>query len=115
GEMLIDKIGSEEFYSLRDEDALSISRIAYGVIRKRIFKEKDKNKAKNNKTEHEMEKSERQSQIKAGEPIGRLRPDAFKAKAELWVSSRAFFDGRICESPQIPPAVRNDIYQRVDE
>ncbi|GJX24369.1 retrovirus-related pol polyprotein from transposon TNT 1-94 [Tanacetum coccineum] len=36
------------------------------LCRKRIFKEKDKNKAKNNKTEHEMEKSERQSQIKAG-------------------------------------------------
>ncbi|GKA32744.1 hypothetical protein Tco_0719111 [Tanacetum coccineum] len=49
------------------------------------------------------------------EPIGRLRPDAFEVKAEWWVSSRAFFDGRICEQPQIPPVVRNDIYQRVDE
>ncbi|GJX72664.1 RNA-directed DNA polymerase, eukaryota [Tanacetum coccineum] len=48
-------------------------------------------------------------------PIGRLGQDSFEAKAEWWVSSRAFFDGRICEPPQIPPAVRNDIYQRVDE
>ncbi|GKC37742.1 hypothetical protein Tco_1050126, partial [Tanacetum coccineum] len=48
-------------------------------------------------------------------PIGRLRLDSFEAKAEWWVSSRAFLDGRICKPPQIPPAVRNDIYQRVDE
>nr|GEY67608.1 hypothetical protein [Tanacetum cinerariifolium] len=47
------------------------------------------------------------------EPIRRLRPDAFEAKAEWWVSSRALFDGRICEPPQIPPVVRNDIYQRI--
>ncbi|GKB20448.1 hypothetical protein Tco_0854371 [Tanacetum coccineum] len=53
--------------------------------------------------------------FKGAKPIGRLRPDAFEAKAEWWVSSRAFFDGCICEPPQIPPAVRNYIYQLVDE
>ncbi|GKB38140.1 hypothetical protein Tco_0883082 [Tanacetum coccineum] len=41
--------------------------MCYGVtLWKVIFKENDKNSAKNDKTEHEMEKSERQSQIKAG-------------------------------------------------
>ncbi|GJV06711.1 phospholipase-like protein [Tanacetum coccineum] len=53
--------------------------------------------------------------FKGAEPIRRLRADAFEAKAEWWVSSRAFFDGHICEPPQIPTAVSNDLYQRVAE
>ncbi|GJY24304.1 hypothetical protein Tco_0397962 [Tanacetum coccineum] len=35
-------------------------------------------------------------------PNRRLRPDAFEAKAEWWVCSRDFFDGRIREAPPIP-------------
>ncbi|GJU39632.1 transposase, MuDR, MULE transposase domain protein [Tanacetum coccineum] len=53
--------------------------------------------------------------FEGAEPIRRLRADAFEAKAEWWVSSRAFFDGHICEPPQIPTAVSNDLYQRVAE
>ncbi|GJW62222.1 RNA-directed DNA polymerase, eukaryota, reverse transcriptase zinc-binding domain protein [Tanacetum coccineum] len=53
--------------------------------------------------------------FEGAKPIRILRADAFEAKAEWWVSSRAFFDGRICEPPQIPPAAPNDIYQCVAE
>ncbi|GJT01713.1 hypothetical protein Tco_0822882 [Tanacetum coccineum] len=81
GQMLLDKINGEEFYSLQNDDAVG------------------------------------------ARPNQRLRPDAFKAKAEWWVSSRAFFDGRIREPPRIPSRVNlqsrydvpKDIFRRFDE
>ncbi|GJU71711.1 phospholipase-like protein, partial [Tanacetum coccineum] len=39
-------------------------------------------------------------------PNRRLRPDAFEARAEWWVRSREFFDGRIHEAPPIPTLVK---------
>ncbi|GJW54754.1 phospholipase-like protein [Tanacetum coccineum] len=39
-------------------------------------------------------------------PHRRLRPDAFEAKAEWWVCSQEFFDGRIHEAPPIPTPVK---------
>nr|GEV71059.1 hypothetical protein [Tanacetum cinerariifolium] len=39
-------------------------------------------------------------------PNRRLRPDGFEAKAEWWVRSREFFDGRIHEAPPIPTPVK---------
>nr|GEW39603.1 hypothetical protein [Tanacetum cinerariifolium] len=39
-------------------------------------------------------------------PNRRLRPDAFEAKAEWWVRSREFFDGRIHEAPPIPTPIK---------
>nr|GEX06629.1 hypothetical protein [Tanacetum cinerariifolium] len=61
--------------------------------------------------------------VKGARPNRRLRPDAFEAKAEWWVSSRAFFDGRIREPPRIPSPVNlpsrydvpKDIYRYFDE
>ncbi|GJS79999.1 hypothetical protein Tco_0729880 [Tanacetum coccineum] len=51
-------------------------------------------------------------------PNRRLRPDAFEAKAEWWVSSREFFDGRIHEPPRIPSLVnlpsRYDVPKYID-
>ncbi|GJV08504.1 phospholipase-like protein [Tanacetum coccineum] len=38
-------------------------------------------------------------------PNRKLRPDDFEAKAEWWICSRDFFDGRIREAPPIPPRV----------
>ncbi|GJX38190.1 phospholipase-like protein [Tanacetum coccineum] len=40
--------------------------------------------------------------VKGARPNRRLRPDAFEARAEWWVRSREFFDGRIHEAPSIP-------------
>ncbi|GJS02576.1 ribonuclease H-like domain-containing protein [Tanacetum coccineum] len=56
-------------------------------------------------------------------PSPRLTPDAFEARADWWISSRAFFDGPIREPPRIlspvnlhsrddPPV---DIYRRMEE
>ncbi|GKB93301.1 ribonuclease H-like domain-containing protein, partial [Tanacetum coccineum] len=51
-------------------------------------------------------------------PNRRLRPNAFEAKAEWWVRSREFFDGRIHEAPTIPTPVklpsRYDVPKYVD-
>ncbi|GJR22451.1 phospholipase-like protein [Tanacetum coccineum] len=38
-------------------------------------------------------------------PNRKLTPDAFEAKAEWWVCSRDFFDGRIHEAPPIPSPI----------
>ncbi|GJS96343.1 hypothetical protein Tco_0803311, partial [Tanacetum coccineum] len=121
GEMLIDKIGSEEFYSLRDEDAIGVCLLA--VLHMVLLGQEPKNNVPNwwLRLVDDPNMWEKypwvylEAFFEGAEPIGRLRPNAFEAKAEWWVSSRAFFDGRIYEPPQIPPAVRNDIYQRVDE
>ncbi|GJY95553.1 phospholipase-like protein [Tanacetum coccineum] len=135
GEMLINKIHSEEFYSLRDEDVVAVCLLA--VLHMVLLGQELKNNVPNLWLRH-VDRHPRAVDwvnvetfyrayleaffelmsfliFKRAEPIGRLRADAFEAKAEWWVSSRAFFDGRICEPPQIPPAVRNDIYQRVAE
>ncbi|GJT56336.1 RNA-directed DNA polymerase [Tanacetum coccineum] len=56
-------------------------------------------------------------------PCPRLTPDALEAEADWWVSSRAFFDGLINESPPTPPPVHQDsrdhdpedIYRRMEE
>ncbi|GKB02405.1 hypothetical protein Tco_0830494 [Tanacetum coccineum] len=53
----------------------------------------------------------------------RLTPDAFEARADWWVSSRAFFDGHIREPPRIPSPVNFhsrddppvDIYRCMEE
>ncbi|GJZ14017.1 phospholipase-like protein [Tanacetum coccineum] len=113
GEMLIDKIGSEEFYSLRDEDAIGVCLLA--VLHMVLLGQEPKNNVPNWWLRLVDDPNMWEKYPWGAEPIGRLRPDAFEDKAEWWVSSRAFFDGRIYEPPQIPPAVRNDIYQRVDE
>nr|GFC16511.1 phospholipase-like protein [Tanacetum cinerariifolium] len=56
--------------------------------------------------------------FKGAQPNRRLRPDAFEAKAEWWVHSREFFDGRIHEAPPIPTPVklssRSDVPKYVD-
>ncbi|GJV35328.1 phospholipase-like protein [Tanacetum coccineum] len=39
--------------------------------------------------------------FKGARPNRRLRPDAFEARAEWWVRSREFFDGRIHEAPSL--------------
>ncbi|GKB78600.1 phospholipase-like protein [Tanacetum coccineum] len=56
--------------------------------------------------------------FKGVRPNRRLRPDAFEAKAEWWVSSREFFDGRIHEPPRIPSLVnlpsRYDVPKYID-
>ncbi|GKD11481.1 phospholipase-like protein, partial [Tanacetum coccineum] len=44
--------------------------------------------------------------FKGARPNRRLRPDAFEARAEWWVRSREFFDGRIHEAPPIPTPVK---------
>ncbi|GJV41813.1 phospholipase-like protein [Tanacetum coccineum] len=44
--------------------------------------------------------------FKGARPNRRLRPDAFEARAEWWVRSREFFDGRIHEAPPIPTLVK---------
>ncbi|GKD55400.1 phospholipase-like protein [Tanacetum coccineum] len=129
GEMLINKIHSEEFYSLRDEDVVAVCLLA--VLHMVLLGQEPKNNVLNwwLRLVDDLNMWEKYPwgsyiwpklyvQLKdanGAEPIGRLRADAFEAKAEWWVSSRAFFDGRICEPPQIPPAVQNDIYQRVAE
>ncbi|GKA31823.1 hypothetical protein Tco_0718190 [Tanacetum coccineum] len=52
-------------------------------------------------------------------PNRKLRPDAFEAKAEWWVCSQDFFDGRIREAPPIPPPVnltsRFDVPKHIDQ
>ncbi|GJX68209.1 hypothetical protein Tco_0303936 [Tanacetum coccineum] len=61
--------------------------------------------------------------FKGARPHQRLTPDAFEAQAEWWVSSRAFFEGRICEPPRIPSPVNQhsredvleDIYRHMAE
>ncbi|GKB39489.1 phospholipase-like protein [Tanacetum coccineum] len=137
GEMLINKIHSEEFYSLRDEDGVAVCLLA--VLHMVLLGQEPKNNVPNwwlrllkdaNVKRWKRFYASRRDPLrrpakytfsgftwafKGAEPIGRLRADAFEAKAEWWVSSRALFDGRICEPPQIPPVVRNDIYQRVAE
>ncbi|GJY76650.1 phospholipase-like protein [Tanacetum coccineum] len=56
--------------------------------------------------------------FKGARPNRRLRPDAFEARAEWWVRSREFFDGRIHEAPSIPTPVklpsRFDVPKNVD-
>nr|GEY77953.1 phospholipase-like protein [Tanacetum cinerariifolium] len=56
--------------------------------------------------------------FKGARPNRRLRPDAFEAKAEWWVRSREFFDGRIHKAPPIPTPVklpsRSDVPKYVD-
>ncbi|GKE07595.1 hypothetical protein Tco_1399613, partial [Tanacetum coccineum] len=56
--------------------------------------------------------------FKGARPNRRFRPDAFEAKAEWWVRSREFFDGRIHEAPPIPTPVklpsRFDVPKNVD-
>ncbi|GJW69499.1 phospholipase-like protein, partial [Tanacetum coccineum] len=56
--------------------------------------------------------------FKGARPNRRLRPDAFEARAEWWVRSREFFDGRIHEAPPIPTPVklpsRFDVPKNVD-
>nr|GEV97421.1 auxin response factor 6-like isoform X1 [Tanacetum cinerariifolium] len=46
-------------------------------------------------------------------PNQRLRPNAFEAKAEWWVRSREFFDGRIHEAPPIPTPKKNDAHEKL--
>ncbi|GKA62391.1 hypothetical protein Tco_0761910, partial [Tanacetum coccineum] len=52
-------------------------------------------------------------------PNRKLRADEFEAKAEWWVCSRNFFDGRIHEAPPIPPPVnltsRFDVPKYIDQ
>ncbi|GJS86382.1 phospholipase-like protein [Tanacetum coccineum] len=52
-------------------------------------------------------------------PNRKLRADDFEAKAEWWVCSRNFFDGRIHEAPPIPPPVnltsRFDVPKYIDQ
>ncbi|GJS04394.1 retrotransposon protein, putative, ty1-copia subclass [Tanacetum coccineum] len=55
--------------------------------------------------------------------LPRLTPNAFEARADWWVSSRAFFDGHIREPPRIPSPVNFhsrddppvDIYRCMEE
>ncbi|GKC69955.1 phospholipase-like protein [Tanacetum coccineum] len=57
--------------------------------------------------------------FKGARPNRKLRPDAFEAKAEWWVCSRDFFDGRIREAPPIPPPInltsRFDVPKYIDQ
>ncbi|GJW55484.1 phospholipase-like protein [Tanacetum coccineum] len=46
-------------------------------------------------------------------PNRKLRADEFEAKAEWWVCSRNFFDGRIHEAPPIPPPKKNEAQDRL--
>nr|GEW52600.1 hypothetical protein [Tanacetum cinerariifolium] len=48
-------------------------------------------------------------------PNQRLTIDAFEAQAEWWVSSRAFFEGHIRESPRIPSTVNQHSQDDVPE
>nr|GEX42683.1 zinc finger, CCHC-type [Tanacetum cinerariifolium] len=53
--------------------------------------------------------------FKGARPNARPRPDAFEAKAELWVSSRAFFDSRIREPPQISSPINQHSRYHIPE
>ncbi|GJV66970.1 phospholipase-like protein [Tanacetum coccineum] len=133
GQMLLDIINGEEFDNLHDEVAVAVCQLAvlhfvllvwaqlYGQFENTNVVRAKKLYAAQNRPIPRAAKYTLSGftwAFKGARPNRRLRPDAFEARAEWWVRSREFFDGRIHEAPSIPTPVklpsRFDVPKNVD-
>ncbi|GJT86332.1 hypothetical protein Tco_1068049 [Tanacetum coccineum] len=124
GQMLLDKINDEEFSKLQDKDAVAVCQIAVlhlillgrqpaHNIPEWWFRYANNSRwdrfyacqALPNRPPAKYTLSGFTWAFKGARPNRKLRPDDIEAKAEWWVCSRDFFDGRIREAPPMPPLV----------
>ncbi|GJW35429.1 phospholipase-like protein [Tanacetum coccineum] len=116
GQMLVDIINGEEFDNLHDEVALSVCQLV--VLHLVLLGRQLAHNIPDWWLRLIDDKKIGKSILEGARPNRRLRPDAFEAKAEWWVRSREFFDGRIHEAPPIPTPIklpsRYDVPKYVD-
>ncbi|GJS78964.1 hypothetical protein Tco_0728845 [Tanacetum coccineum] len=132
--MLLQKIESEEFDTLNDDDAVGVCLLALlqmvllgreprhnvpdWYLRNAKVKWWDVLYATQNEPDSHLPKYSLTGftwAFKGARPNRRPTPDAFEARAEWWVSSRDFFDGRIREPPRIPSRVHQHSRDEVPE
>nr|GEW43072.1 putative reverse transcriptase domain, reverse transcriptase zinc-binding domain protein [Tanacetum cinerariifolium] len=116
GKMLVDNINGEEFDNLHDEVAVSLCQLA--ILHFVLLGRQLAHNIPDWWLSYDVPKKIISNFFDGARPNRRLRPDAFEAKAEWWLRSREFFDGRIHEAPPIPTPVkltsRYDVPKYVD-